>query len=45
MMRADLQQEELISRYLLGQLSEEAQIELEDQAIADTNLQEIITGV
>ena len=45
MMRADLQQEELISRYLLGQLSEEAQIELEDQAFADTNLQEIITGV
>jgi hypothetical protein len=45
MRRADLQQEELISRYLLGQLAEEAQIELENQAFAAPELQEIITGV
>lgn len=41
-MAADLNNEKLISRYLLGELSEEQQVEIEDRAFSD---QEFLAGI
>ena len=42
---ADLNNEKLISRYLLGELSEEQQVEIEDRAFADKEYLASITAV
>ena len=44
-MAADLNNEKLIERYLLGDLSEEQQIEIEDRAFEDPELVATITAV
>src|ERR1044071_1499675 len=44
-MAADLNNEKLISRYLLGELSEEQQAEIEDRAFADNEYLASITAV
>lgn len=44
-MAADLNNEKLISRYLLGELSEEQQVEIEDRAFADQDYLASITAV
>lgn len=44
-MAADLNNEKLISRYLLGDLSEEQQVEIEDRAFADKEYLASITAV
>ena len=44
-MAADLNNEKLISRYLLGELSEEQQVEIEDRAFADKEYLASITAV
>lgn len=44
-MAADLNNEKLISRYLLGELSEEQQVEIEDRAFADKDYLASITAV
>ena len=44
-MATDLTNENLIARYLLGELSEEQQIEIEDRAFADKNYLASITTV
>jgi hypothetical protein len=44
-MAADLNNEKLISRYLLGELSEEQQVEIEDRAFADKEYLVSITAV
>ena len=44
-MATELNNEDLIARYLLGELSEEQQIEIEDRAFADKNYLASITAV
>ena len=44
-MAVDLNNEKLISRYLLGELSEEQQVEIEDRAFADKEYLAAITAV
>lgn len=44
-MAADLNNEKLISQYLLGELSEEQQVEIEDRAFADREYLASITAV
>jgi hypothetical protein len=44
-MAADLNNEKLIARYLLGELSEEQQVEIEDRAFADKKYLASITAV
>lgn len=44
-MSANLEREELIARYLLGELSEEQQIEIEDRAFSDRRYRQNITAV
>jgi hypothetical protein len=44
-MNADLEREELIARYLLGELPEEQQIEIEDRAFSDQEYRQSITAV
>lgn len=44
-MAVDLNNEKLISRYLLGELSEEEQVEIEDRAFADKEYLASITAV
>jgi hypothetical protein len=44
-MAADLNNEKLIARYLLGELSEEQQVEIEDRAFADKEYLASITAV
>ena len=44
-MAADLNNEKLMSRYLLGELSEEQQVEIEDRAFADKDYLASITAV
>jgi len=44
-MKADLNSEELITRYLLGELTEEQQIEIEDRAFSDQEYLGTITAV
>jgi len=44
-MATDLNNETLIARYLLGELSEEQQIEIEDRAFADTDYLASVTAV
>jgi len=44
-MATDLNSENLIARYLLGELSEEQQVEIEDQAFADQKYLASITAV
>lgn len=44
-MATDLNNEKLISRYLLGELSEEQQVEIEDRAFADKEYLASITAV
>ena len=44
-MAADLNNETIIARYLLGELSDEQQIEIEDLAFADKNYLASITAV
>src|SRR4029078_3725447 len=44
-MAADLNNEKLIARYLLGELSEEQQVEIEDRAFADKDYVASITAV
>jgi hypothetical protein len=44
-MAADLNNEKLIARYLLGELSEEQQVEIEDRAFADKEYLASITSV
>ena len=44
-MSADLYREELIARYLLGDLPEEQQVEIEDRAFRDEEYQRNITAV
>jgi hypothetical protein len=44
-MAADLNNEQLIARYLLGELSEEQQVEIEDRAFADKEYLASITAV
>lgn len=44
-MNADLNSEKLIARYLLGDLTEEQQIEIEDRAFADKDYLAAITAV
>lgn len=44
-MAADLNNEKLIARYLLGELSEEQQVEIEDRAFADREYLASITAV
>src|SRR5262249_37768703 len=44
-MATDLNNEKLISRYLLGELSKEQQVEIEDRAFADKEYLASITAV
>src|SRR5215217_8085598 len=44
-MAADLNNEKFIARYLLGELSEEQQVEIEDRAFADKEYVASITAV
>src|SRR5215211_5709259 len=44
-MAADLNNEKLISRYLLGELSEEQQVEIEDRAFANKEYLASITAI
>ena len=44
-MSADLDREELIARYLLGDLSEEQQVEIENRAFSDQQYRQNITAV
>jgi len=44
-MATDLNNETLITRYLLGELSEEQQVEIEDRAFEDKNYLASITAV
>ena len=44
-MATDLNSENLIARYLLGELSEEQQVEIEDRAFADQKYLASITAV
>ena len=44
-MASDLNNETIIARYLLGELSDEQQIEIEDRAFADKSYLASITAV
>lgn len=44
-MAADVNNEKLIARYLLGDLPEEQQVEIEDRAFADKEYLALVTGV
>src|SRR5262245_53278405 len=44
-MSANLQNDELIARYLLGDLPEEQQVEIEDRAFSDPEYRQNITAV
>ena len=43
-MATDLMSEKLINRYLLGELPEEQQVEIEDRAFSDQEFMAIITA-
>ncbi|HEY6230232.1 MAG TPA: hypothetical protein VIW64_03115, partial [Pyrinomonadaceae bacterium] len=44
-MAADLNNEKLIARYLLGDLPEEQQVAIEDRAFADNDYLALVTSV